>query len=166
MSSTPTRRPMARASRNRVEVRDNPIASCDPTLGAALERAVGDALKDEGLGPVEVRFSLWRDGSPAVSFVCKVEAPGDAASGTPPWRWWSWLSRRPDQLREDLVRGLRARRQRLGYDGGDTGDLPRDREAPAPPSRGMAGIAQEQEEERPDPLRAFRKAADGGPLRP
>jgi hypothetical protein len=118
-SSTATRRSAAaaRASRNRVDVRDNPIASRDPVLGAALEKAVGDALKDEGIGPVEVRFCLWRDGARAVSFVCKVEAPGDDASGTPPWRWWSWLSRRPDQLRDDLVRGLRARRQRLGYPG-------------------------------------------------
>jgi len=114
MASTAMRRSAARLDRSRVEVSDNPIATRDPALGAALERAVGDALRDEGLGPVHVRFSLWRDGSRGVRFVCKVEAPGDEASGTPPWRWWSWLSRRPEQLRDDLVRGLQARRERLG----------------------------------------------------
>jgi hypothetical protein len=100
---------------SQIQIWDNPIVARDPVLGQAVERAVDEALRDEDLGPVQVRFSVWRDGSRALKFVCKVEARGDEATGTPPWRWWSSLTRRADQLRDDLARGLRSRRERLGY---------------------------------------------------
>jgi len=111
----PMSRPKAPFGPSRIQIWDNPIAARDPVLGQALEQAVGEALRDEDLGPVQVRFSLWRDGTRALKFVCKVEARGDEVNGTPPWRWWSSLTRKPEQLHDDLARGLRTRRERLGY---------------------------------------------------
>ena len=118
-ASEPRAKPASRAPfrPSRIQIWDNPIAARDPVLGQAVEQAVGEALRGEDLGPVQVRFSVWRDGSRALKFVCKVEARGDEVSGTPPWRWWSPLTRKPEQLHEDLARGLRTRRARLGFPG-------------------------------------------------
>ena len=46
---------------SRVEIVENPIVAQDPTLGAEVEAHVQHALRDEDLGPVQVRFRVCRE---------------------------------------------------------------------------------------------------------
>src|SRR4029450_4139051 len=98
-----------------VEIVENPIVAQDPTLGADVEAQVRHALRDEDLGPVQVRFRVCREEAEGLRFICKVENPPrvDGDGGAPPWRWWSPLLGRSAQVRESLERGLRVRRHRL-----------------------------------------------------
>ena len=94
---------------SRVEIVENPI------LGAEVEAQVRQALRDEDLGPVQVRFRVCREEAEGLRFICKVENPPrvDGDGGAPPWRWWSPLLETPAQFRESLEEGLKVRRQRL-----------------------------------------------------
>jgi hypothetical protein len=100
---------------SRVEIIENPIAGQNPSLGAEIEEHVHQALRDEDLGPVQVRFRVCRDESDGLRFICKVENPPrvDDGGGAPPWRWWSPLLETAPQLRESLEEGLKVRRSRL-----------------------------------------------------
>jgi hypothetical protein len=100
---------------SRVEIVENPIAGQDPSLGAEVEAQVRQALRDEDLGPVQVRFRVCREESEGLRFICKVENPPrvDEDGGAPPWRWWSPLLETPAQFRESLEEGLKVRRHRL-----------------------------------------------------
>jgi hypothetical protein len=100
---------------SRVEIVENPIAGQDPKLGAEVEAQVRQALRDEDLGPVQVRFRVCREESEGLRFICKVENPPrvDGDGGAPPWRWWSPLLETPAQFRESLEEGLKVRRHRL-----------------------------------------------------
>ena len=107
--------PNAVPDATRVEIVENPILVQDPILGAEVEAQVRQALRDEDLGPVQVRFRVCREEADALQFICKVENPprvdGDGAA--PPWRWWSPLLDTPGQFRESLEEGLKVRRHRL-----------------------------------------------------
>jgi len=98
-----------------VEIVENPILGQDPTLGAEVEAQVRQALRDEDLGPVQVRFRVCREEAEGLQFICKVENPprvdGDGAA--PPWRWWSPLLDTAGHFRESLEEGLKVRRHRL-----------------------------------------------------
>ena len=98
-----------------IEILENPIAGQNPRLGAEVEDEVQRALRDEDLGPVQVRFRVCRDESDGLKFICKVENPprvdGDGAA--PPWRWWSPLLETSQEFRESLEEGLKVRRHRL-----------------------------------------------------
>jgi hypothetical protein len=100
---------------SQVEILENPIAGQNPRLGAEVEDEVQRALRDEDLGPVQVRFRICRDESDGLKFICKVENPprvdGDGAA--PSWRWWSPLLETAEEFRESLDEGLQIRRQRL-----------------------------------------------------
>ena len=100
---------------SRVEIVENPIAGQDPNLGAEVEAQVRQALRDEDLGPVQVRFRVCREEPEGLRFICKVENPPrvDGDGGAPPWRWWSPLLETPAQFRESLEEGLKVRRHRL-----------------------------------------------------
>lgn len=100
---------------SRVEIVENPLVGEDPTLGAEVEAQVRRALRDEDLGPVQVRFRVCREEAEGLRFICKVENPPrvDGDGGAPPWRWWSPLLETPAQFRESLEEGLKIRRQRL-----------------------------------------------------
>ena len=100
---------------SRVEIVENPIARQDPALGAEVEAQVRQALRDEDLGPVQVRFRVCREEPEGLRFICKVENPPrvDGDAGAPPWRWWSPLLETPAELRESLEEGLKVRRHRL-----------------------------------------------------
>jgi hypothetical protein len=100
---------------SRIEIVENPLVGQDPTLGAEVEAQVRQALRDEDLGPVQVRFRVCREESEGLRFICKVENPPrvDDDGGAPPWRWWSPLLETPAQLRESLEEGLKVRRHRL-----------------------------------------------------
>ena len=100
---------------SRVEIVENPLVGEDPTLGAEVEAHVHRALRDEDLGPVQVRFRVCREEAEGLRFICKVENPPrvDGDGGAPPWRWWSPLLETPAQFRESLEEGLKIRRQRL-----------------------------------------------------
>jgi hypothetical protein len=100
---------------SRVEIVENPIAAQDPDLGAEVAAQVRQALRDEDLGPVQVRFRVCTEESDGLRFICKVENPPrvDGDGGAPPWRWWSPLLETPAQFRESLEEGLKIRRHRL-----------------------------------------------------
>jgi hypothetical protein len=100
---------------SRVEIMENPIVAQDPRLGAEVEAQVRHALRDEDLGPVQVRFRVCREEAEGLRFICKVENPPrvDGDGGAPPWRWWSPLLETPAQFRESLEEGLKVRRHRL-----------------------------------------------------
>jgi len=100
---------------SRVEIVENPIVAQDPTLGAEVEAHVQHALRDEDLGPVQVRFRVCQEEAEGLRFICKVENPPrvDDNGSAPPWRWWSPLLETPAQLRESLEEGLQVRRHRL-----------------------------------------------------
>jgi hypothetical protein len=103
---------------SRVEIVENPIAGQNPRLGAEVEEQVQQALRDEELGPVQVRFRVCQDESDGLRFICKVENPPrvDDGGGAPPWRWWSPLLETAQQFRESLEEGLKVRRSRLALD--------------------------------------------------
>jgi hypothetical protein len=100
---------------SRVEIVENPIAGQDANLGAEVEAHVRQALRDEDLGHVQVRFRVCREEPEGLRFICKVENPPrvDGDGSAPPWRWWSPLLETPAQLRESLEEGLKVRRYRL-----------------------------------------------------
>jgi hypothetical protein len=102
---------------SRVEIVENPIVAQDPTLGAEVEAHVQHALRDEDLGPVQVRFRVCREEAEGLRFICKVENPPrvDGDGSAPPWRWWSPLLETPTQFRESLEEGLKVRRHRLAF---------------------------------------------------
>jgi hypothetical protein len=98
-----------------VEILENPILGQNPSLGAEVEEQVQEALREEDLGAVQVRFRVCQDEADGLRFICKVENPPrvDDGDGTPPWRWWSPLLETPEQFRESLEEGLKVRRSRL-----------------------------------------------------
>jgi len=100
---------------SRVEIVENPIVAQDPALGAEVEAQVRHVLRDEDLGPVQVRFRVCREEAEGLRFICKVENPPrvDGDGNAPPWRWWSPLLETPTQFRESLEEGLQVRRHRL-----------------------------------------------------
>jgi hypothetical protein len=102
---------------SRVEIVENPIAGQDPALGAEVEEQVRQALRDEDLGTVHVRFRVCQEEAEGLRFICKVENPPrvDGEGGAPPWRWWSPLLETSAQLRESLEEGLKIRRHRLSF---------------------------------------------------
>ena len=100
--------------RDRIDILANPLGSEDPDLARALEAAVRRLLKDEDVGPVEVRFRVCRDESDRLRFICKVETPPfDGEDGRPQWRWWSPLMKTAKDFRSAFEDGLRIRRERL-----------------------------------------------------
>jgi hypothetical protein len=102
---------------SRVEILENPIVGNDPVLGAGVEEQVRQALRDEDLGTVQVRFRVCQEEAEGLRFICKVENPPrvDGDGGAPPWRWWSPLLETSAQLRESLEEGLKVRRHRLSF---------------------------------------------------
>ena len=73
--------------------------------GIAMEAL--QALDDEEL---VVTFGTWEGDDDGIRYVCKVETPpGDPLGSQPPWRWWSPLFARPEELRAELT-SLVARR--------------------------------------------------------
>ena len=111
LAALPGRGPLA----SRVEIVENPIVGQNPRLGAEVEEQVRQALRDEDLGSVQVRFRVCQDDSEGLRFICKVENPPrvDDGGGAPPWRWWSPLLETAQQFRESLEEGLKVRRSRL-----------------------------------------------------
>lgn len=99
---------------SRVEIVENPILGQDPGLAAEVEEAVRQALRDEDLGVVQVRFRVCQDEPEGLRFICKVENPPrvDSDGGAPPWRWWSPLLETASQFRDSLEEGLKVRRLR------------------------------------------------------
>ena len=100
---------------SRVEIVENPILGQDPGLAAQVEEEVRQALRDEDLGVVQVRFRVCQDEPEGLRFICKVENPPrvDGDGGAPPWRWWSPLLETASQFRDSLEEGLKVRRLRL-----------------------------------------------------
>ena len=100
---------------SRVDIVENPLAGHSPHLATEVEEEVHRALRDEGLGAVQVRFRVCQDDSEGLRFICKVENPPrvDEDGSVPPWRWWSPLLESAPEFRESLEEGLRIRRQRL-----------------------------------------------------
>ena len=100
--------------RDRIDILDNPIVAEDAILARAVEREVRRLLKDEDVGPVEVRFRICRDEPGGLTFICKVENPPfDGEDGRVQWRWWSPLMRTAEEFRSAFEQGLRVRRDRL-----------------------------------------------------
>ena len=100
--------------RDRIDILANPLGSEDPNLARAVEAAVRRLLKDEDVGPVEVRFRVCRDETDGLQFICKVEnPPSDGDDGRAQWRWWSPLMKTAEDFRDALEQGLRVRRERL-----------------------------------------------------
>ena len=100
---------------SQVEIVENPILGQDPRLAAEVEEEVRQALRDEDLGVVQVRFRVCQDEPEGLRFICKVENPPrvDGDGGAPPWRWWSPLLETASQFRDSLEEGLKVRRLRL-----------------------------------------------------
>ena len=102
-----------------VEIVDNRLAEHDLRLGAAVEEEVRRALRNEGLGMVQVRFGVCRDDAEGLRFICKVENPPrrEVDPGDVPWRWWSPLMETLEDFQAALGDGLRIRRERLSAGG-------------------------------------------------
>jgi hypothetical protein len=96
---------------NAIRFRENPVRQQDQRLGEQFEEAVLDALRQETLPPLDVRFNVWHDGD-VLQFVCKVEGQSTPAwdARELPWRWWSPLVRTPAELGAHLRAALRTRR--------------------------------------------------------
>jgi hypothetical protein len=111
LAALPTPAPLA----SRVEIVENPLLGQDPRLAAEIETHVRQALHDEDLGTVQVRFRVCQDEADGLRFICKVENPPrvDGDGSAPPWRWWSPLLETASQFRESLEEGLKVRRHRL-----------------------------------------------------
>jgi hypothetical protein len=100
--------------RDRIDILANPLGSEDPQLARAVEAAIRRLLKDEDVGPVEVRFRVCRDESDGMQFICKVENPPfDGEDRRAQWRWWSPLMKTANDFRSAFEDGLRLRRDRL-----------------------------------------------------
>jgi hypothetical protein len=100
--------------RERIDIVANPLGSEDPQLARAVEAAIRRLLKDEDVGPVEVRFRVCRDESDGMQFICKVENPPfDGEDRRAQWRWWSPLMKTANDFRSAFEDGLRLRRDRL-----------------------------------------------------
>ncbi|HEY7409188.1 MAG TPA: hypothetical protein VII13_00495 [Vicinamibacteria bacterium] len=96
-----------------IQFRENPIRQVNPRLAAAFEEAVWRELRAEDMGPLQVRFGMWREGFDGTKYVCKVEYEAVHAPHRPlPWSWWSSLARTPDDVSAELRRALVARRKR------------------------------------------------------
>jgi hypothetical protein len=103
-----------REGRDRIDILDNALATEDPRLARALEQELVRLLKDEDVGPVQVRFRVCREEPARLRFVCKVENPPfDGEDGRVQWRWWSPLMETAEEFRGALQDGLRMRRERL-----------------------------------------------------
>jgi hypothetical protein len=99
---------------DRVEILSNPLGSENPALARAVEEALRRLLKDEDVGPVEVRFRVCRDDIDGIWFICKVEnPPSDGEDGRAQWRWWSPLMKTAEDFRSAFEEGLRLRHERL-----------------------------------------------------
>jgi len=110
----PFRAPEREATRDRIDILANPIGSEDPTLARAVEEDVRRLLRDEDIGPVEVRFRICRDDAEGLRFICKVENPAvDGEDGRAQWRLWSPLMKTAEDFRDAFEDGLRIRRERL-----------------------------------------------------
>lgn len=103
---------------SRVEIVENPIIGQDPTLGVEVEEEIHRALRDQDLGPVQVRFRVCQDEPEGLRFICKVENPPRVDGDGLPWRWWSPLLETAQELRESLEEGLKVRRHRLALGAG------------------------------------------------
>ena len=100
--------------RERIDILANPLGSEDPNLARVVEAAIRRLLKDEDVGPVEVRFRICRDETDGLQFICKVENPPfDGDDGRAQWRWWSPLMKTAEDFRDAFQDGLRIRRERL-----------------------------------------------------
>jgi hypothetical protein len=100
--------------RDRIDILANPLGSEAPALARAVEVAVRRLLKDQDVGPVEVRFRVCRDETDGLRFICKVENPPfDGEDGRAQWRWWSPLMKTAEDFRSAIEDGLRMRRERL-----------------------------------------------------
>jgi hypothetical protein len=100
--------------RDRIDILANPLGSENPDLARAVEEDVRRLLKDEDVGPVEVRFHFCRDETDGLRFICKVESPPfDGEDGRAQWRWWSPLMKTAQDFRSALEDGLHIRRERL-----------------------------------------------------
>jgi len=100
--------------RERIDILPNPLGSEDPSLARAVEGHIRRLLKDEDVGPVEVRFRVCRDEIDGLQFICKVENPPfDGEDGHAQWRWWSPLMKTAEDFRSALEDGIRIRRERL-----------------------------------------------------
>ena len=101
-------------NREWIEILANPLRSEDPDLAIAVEEDVRRLLKNQDVGPVEVRFHVCRDETDGVRFICKVEnPPSDGEDGRAQWRWWSPLMKTAEDFRSAFADGLRVRRERL-----------------------------------------------------
>jgi hypothetical protein len=98
-----------------VEIVENALWTKDPGQARAVEQIVEKVCRDEGVDAVRVRFSVFRDSSPGLRFLCKVDCAADHRAGSPAWRWWSSVNRRPQELRHELTRGLRAHRRSVRH---------------------------------------------------
>jgi hypothetical protein len=100
--------------RDRIDILANPLGSEAPALARAVEVAVRRLLKDQDVGPVEVRFRVCRDETDGLRFICKVENPPfDGEDGRAQWRWWSPFMKTAEDFRSAFEDGLRLRRERL-----------------------------------------------------
>lgn len=100
--------------RDRIDILDNPIAAENPGLARDVEQEIRRLLKDEDVGPVEVRFRICGDAAEGFKFICKVEnRPSDGDDGRVQWRWWSPLMETAEDFRDAFEEGLRVRRDRL-----------------------------------------------------
>jgi hypothetical protein len=100
---------------SRVEVLENRLLEHNPELASAVIEEVHRALRNEGLGTVQVRFGVCRDDEEGLRFICKVENPPrrDSHPADQPWRWWSPLMETLVDFQAALAEGLRIRRERL-----------------------------------------------------
>ena len=69
----------------------------------SLEAVAHEALQRLDDEELVVTFGVWEGSDDGVQFVCRVETPpGDPLGSQPPWRWWSPLFARPEELRAEL----------------------------------------------------------------
>jgi hypothetical protein len=100
--------------RDRIDILPNPIAAEDPSLAQTVEQELIRLLHDEDVGPVAVRFRVYRDEPAGLKFICKVENPPfDGEDRRAQWRWWSPLMKTAEDFRSAFEDGLRLRRERL-----------------------------------------------------
>jgi hypothetical protein len=104
---------------SQVEILENRLVAHNPVLAAAVQEEVQRALRNEGLGTVQVRFGVCRDDEDGFRFICKVENPPrrEFDPADQPWRWWSPLMENLGDFQAALGDGLRIRRERLATGG-------------------------------------------------
>ena len=100
--------------RDRIDILENALAAEDPRLARAAEQELIRLLRDEDVGPVQVRFRVCREDRAVLKFICKVENPPfDGEDRRAQWRWWSPLMKTAEDFRSAFEDGLRVRRERL-----------------------------------------------------